>query len=130
MKILNFKKLLNSFKAAFQGLKLVLNEQTFQIMAFIAFLVIFLMIYLKVTFIEKLIIIFLIVITLALEIINTQIEKVLDILEPNYSQKIKMIKDISAAAVFLVSLGALVVGLLIFFPYLKEILFSFGKNLL
>ena len=121
MKILNFKKLLNSFRAAFHGLRLVISEQTFQIMVLIALVTIFLMIYFEVTFIEKLIIIFLIAVVLALELINTQIEKVLNILKPDYDQKVKIIKDISAGAVFLFCLGAIIIGILIFFPYLQKL---------
>lgn len=121
MKILDFKKLSNSFRAAFHGLRLVIREQTFQIMVLIALATIFLMIYFKITFIEKLIIIFLIAIVLALELINTQIEKVLNILKPDYDQKVKIIKDISAGAVFLFCLGVLIIGILIFSPYLQKL---------
>ncbi len=120
MKIFDFKKLLNSFRAAFSGLRIAIREQTFQIMVFIAFLTIFLMIYFKVAFIEKLIIIFLIAVVLALELINTQIEKVLNILKPDYDQKVKIIKDISAGAVLLFCLAALIMGILIFLPYFEE----------
>jgi len=74
--------------------------------------------------IEKLIIIFLIAVVLALELINTQIEKVLNILNPNYDQRVKLIKDISAGAVLLFCLGALIIGILIFFPYFKEFLLT------
>ncbi|MDP2864275.1 MAG: diacylglycerol kinase family protein [bacterium] len=120
MKILDFKKLSNSFRAAFQGLRMAISEQTFQVMVLIALATIFLMIYFKVTFVEKLIIIFLIAVVLALELINTQIEKVLNILKPDYDQKVKIIKDISAGAVLLFCLGAIIIGILIFFPYFKE----------
>jgi len=121
MKILNFKKLSNSFRAAFHGLRLVICEQTFQIMVLIALATIFLMIYFEVALIEKLIIIFLIAVVLALELINTQIEKVLNILKPDYDQKVKIIKDISAGAVLLFCLGAIIIGILIFFPYLQKL---------
>ncbi|MBZ9572292.1 diacylglycerol kinase family protein [Patescibacteria group bacterium] len=117
MKILDFKKLLNSLETAFLGLKLALKEQTFKMMVFIASFIIFLMFYFKVTLIEKEILISLIALVLALELINTQIEKVLNILMPHYNPKIKEIKDISAGAVLLACLGALIIGILIFLPY-------------
>jgi len=121
MKILDFKKLSNSFRAAFHGLKLVIREQTFQIMVLIALAALFLMIYFEITFIEKMIIIFLIAVAISLELINTQIEKVLNILKPDYDQRVKMIKDISAGAVFLFCLGAAIIGILIFSPYLQKL---------
>jgi diacylglycerol kinase len=89
-------------------------------MVSIALLIVFLMFYFKIALIEKLIIIFLIAVVLSLELINTQIEKVLDILESNYNQKVKIIKDISAGAVLLSVFGAIIIGILIFFPYFKE----------
>jgi len=118
MIFLNFKKLLKSFKYAFEGLKAAFREQIFRILCFIALLVIILMIYLRVSFYEKIVLILVIVLVLTLELINSQIEKVLDILEPNYNHKIKVIKDMSAAAVLLASLGALIIGILIFWPHL------------
>ncbi|MBZ9569827.1 diacylglycerol kinase [Patescibacteria group bacterium] len=118
MRIFNFKKLLNSLRTALFGLRIALEEQTFQMMVVIATLTIFLAFYFKIVFIEKIIIILLVVLILALELINTQIEKVLDILEPTYNPKIKIIKDISAGAVLLACLGALIIGILIFLPYL------------
>ena len=117
MKIFGFKKLLNSLKTGLFGLRMALEEQTFQMMVAIATLTIFLAFYLKVIFIEKIIIFFLIVLVLAFELINTQIEKILNILSPNYDPKIKTIKDISAGAVLLACIGALIIGILIFLPY-------------
>jgi len=54
---------------------------------------------------------------LTLEMINTSIERILDLLHPEKHPEIKIIKDISAAAVLLAALGALVIGLKIFIPY-------------
>ena len=73
---------------------------------------------LEVSFYEKLILIFTITFLLAIELINTCIEEIVDIFQPNYSQKAKIIKDIAAGAVFLASLGALIIGILIFLPRL------------
>ncbi|MBZ9578731.1 diacylglycerol kinase family protein [Patescibacteria group bacterium] len=127
MEIFNFKKLLNSLRIALFGLRTAFKEQTFRMMVAIATLTIFLAFYFKVTLIEKEILIFLIVLVLALELINTQIEKILNILSPNHDPKIKVIKDISAGAVLLACLGALIIGILIFLPYFSKP-FSFFKR--
>jgi len=119
MEVFNFKKLLNSLRIALFGLRTAFKEQTFRMMVAIATLTIFLAFYFKIIFIEKIIIILLIVLVLALELINTQIEKILNILSPNYDPKIKIIKDISAGAVLLACIGALIIGILIFLPYLR-----------
>jgi len=115
----------NSFRAAFHGLKAAHSEQTFQILCFCGFVVIVLMFVLGLSFLERIIIIFLVISVLSFELINSQIEKILDFLQPNHDPKVKVIKDISAGAVLLVCSGAAIIGFLIFFPYLKEALTLF-----
>ena len=128
MKILDIKKVWRSFKAAFSGLKLAFNEQTFRIFCFCGFIIIVLMFVFKLSIREKIIVVFLITLNLTLELINSQIEKILDIVQPNFDQRVKVIKDISAGAVLLASLGAATVGTLIFLPYLIDFLnFFFVK---
>jgi diacylglycerol kinase len=68
---------------------------------------------------EKIIIIFIITLVLTLELINSQIERILNILQPNYDLRVKIIKDISAAAVLIACFGSVVIGILIFLPYLR-----------
>ncbi|PIQ90378.1 MAG: diacylglycerol kinase [Candidatus Omnitrophica bacterium CG11_big_fil_rev_8_21_14_0_20_41_12] len=48
------------------------------------------------------------------EILNTAIEIMMDMFKQEYSVKIKIIKDISAAAVLLASINALAVGYVLF----------------
>lgn len=59
-----------------------------------------------------------ITLVLVLELINTIMEKIVDILKPRIHHYVEIIKDMMAAAVLIASLGALAVGLLIFLPYL------------
>ena len=120
MKILNFKKLRNSFKAAFCGLRSAYTEQVFRIFCFCALFVIISAFILNLPIREKIIVIFLIILILTLELINSQIEKILNILQPNHDSRVKMIKDLSAAAVLIACLGSLIVGVLIFSPYLQK----------
>lgn len=56
----------------------------------------------------------------AAEIFNTAIEYLVDKVSPGHDQKAGLIKDLAAAAVLIVALTALVVGLLIFWPHLVE----------
>ncbi len=124
MKIFDFYKLKKGFRVAFEGLGIALKEQTFRILCFCAVLVIFLMIVLGLGFFERIIIIILVISVLAFELVNTQIEKILDFLQPNHDPKVKIIKDVSAGAVLLVSMGAAIIGFLIFCPYFIK-LFDF-----
>ena len=47
---------------------------------------------------------------------NTAIEKICDFVHPEFDKRIGFIKDVSAGAVMLVSIGAIVVGLIIYIP--------------
>lgn len=71
----------------------------------------------RVTFYEKLILILTITFLLTSELINSHIERVVDVFQPNCNREAKVIKDICAGAVFLASLGAAIIGILIFLPY-------------
>ena len=51
-----------------------------------------------------------------MEMINTAIEKLCNIVHPSYHSQIKMIKDIAAGAVLLSAVASLVIGTLIFLP--------------
>ncbi|MEZ4837532.1 diacylglycerol kinase family protein [Flavobacterium sp.] len=58
---------------------------------------------------------------LSIEGLNTAIEKVADFIHPNYHEKIGFIKDIAAGAVFFAAFTAIIVGLIIYVPYLVSL---------
>ncbi len=121
--ILDFKKLIKSFGYAIEGLRAAFNEQTFRIFCFIAVFVVVLMFLFEVSFYEKLILILTIIFLITFELINSRIEQIIDVFQPNYDKKAKIIKDITAGAVFLASIGAAIIGILIFLPHFFAILF-------
>ena len=53
---------------------------------------------------------------LALELLNTAIENLCDIVTEEYHPIVKIVKDTSAGAVLIVALGSLLTGLIIFLP--------------
>ncbi len=55
-----------------------------------------------------------IVLVMGLEILNTAIESLLDIVQPEFSSAVRRAKDLSAAAVLLAAAGALALGTLLF----------------
>lgn len=117
--MIKIKKLRKSFKYAFQGLKLAFKEeQTFRIHIAVAIVVVFFMFILPVHSIGRAVLVLTIVLALGLELLNSQIERVLDIVQPNHSPKVKAIKDLSAAAVLIADIGAVLVGFFIFFSSL------------
>ncbi len=55
---------------------------------------------------------------LILELVNTALEKTLDIIKPRFDEHIGWIKDVMAGAVLVASLVALIVGVMVFWPHL------------
>ncbi|MFT3703836.1 MAG: diacylglycerol kinase family protein [Agriterribacter sp.] len=55
---------------------------------------------------------------LTLEMINTSIEKLCDMIQPEYHPQIKIIKDVAAGAVLLSAVVSLVIGIIIFYPHI------------
>jgi len=53
---------------------------------------------------------------LAIEGLNTAVEKIADFIHPNYHERIGFIKDIAAGAVFFAALTAITIGLIIYVP--------------
>ncbi|MGL5630416.1 MAG: diacylglycerol kinase family protein [Mycoplasmoidaceae bacterium] len=67
------------------------------------------------------IIVIVIGLTTTLEIINTAIENICDMVSFKYNKNTKKIKDISAAATLLFSISAVVTGLIIFIPKIESL---------
>lgn len=120
---MKLKKLGNSFLFAFRGFKeLLITEQNMRIHVGISVIVILLMFLLETTLEEKAILLFTIAFVISAEIINSVLERVVDIIRPRLHQDAKKIKDAMAAFVLLFSLIAGIIGLLIFIPKLIEVI--------
>ena len=123
--MINFKKLGVSFKSAFKGLHIAIKEeQTFQVQIAVGLIVLILMFFLPLKSIERVVLVLLITLVLGMELINSQIERILDFSHLGFHPKIKRIKDLSASAVLVVSVGALLGGLLILGPALLQVLIT------
>ena len=94
------------------------SERNFQIEVFALLINLFLIVYLKLNTVDAAIILIVSFAVLSLEILNTAIEKVCDIIQPEFDLRIKVIKDISAAAVVLMAFASVVVGVLVYWKYL------------
>lgn len=108
-----------SFKYAWRGLSYVVkNERNFRIELSIAFFVIIIAIILEIKLWEFIITLLMISWVLVAELVNTALERVVDILEPKVHPFARLIKDVMAAAVLFSSMMAIVIGLVIFGPYI------------
>ncbi|MNR31144.1 Undecaprenol kinase [compost metagenome] len=70
----------------------------------------------EVSFLEWIALIVCISSVLAAELFNTAIEVLVNLVSPEFNPKAGLVKDIAAAAVLIVALMSLVVGLIIFVP--------------
>lgn len=110
-----------SLKYAFRGLSYAIkNEKNFQNELIVAILVIIAMVYFNVTKTEAVVLFMTIMAVLIMELLNTAMERVIDILKPKIHPYAKLVKDLMAASVLLMSLLAVILGLIIFIPYLIQ----------
>lgn len=117
------RKRLQSISNALSGLRTVfLQEKNFQIQTVVALVVLFLMFLFPLSLMERLALILVIALVLLLELTNTALEYTLDIFRPRVHPTVGIVKDIMAGAVLLASLVAIIVGILVFLPYMKVLL--------
>ena len=119
--MIKIKRLYKSFIYAFRGLgKTLKEEQNLQIQSIVGLVVIILGWYFRIEVEEWLILIVVIGLVILMELVNSAVERITDVLKPRLDSYVKEIKDIMAAAVMLASVIAVTVGLIIFLPYLTQ----------
>ncbi|MEG0284243.1 MAG: diacylglycerol kinase family protein [Erysipelotrichales bacterium] len=107
----------NKFKVAFNGLKVVLCEESSAKMQLcILVLACLLGVYLNLSDMEWIIIIVMSTIVFTLEIMNTAIEYIVDVISPEFNQIAGKIKDIAAGAVLLSTMTSVLIGIIIYLP--------------
>ncbi len=110
---------LRSFIVAFQGLKeLFCSQRNFRFHIFASFIALVCCFFFEVKPHEWIAVLFLIAMILSVEALNTSIEYICDMISPEYHPLIKKIKDVAAAAVLLCAIISVVIGCIIFIPYI------------
>ena len=116
-------KFTESFNHAVDGISYTANhERNFRIELCFAIGVTIASYLFKVTIIEWCILVITIGIVLALEIINTAIERSVDLVTKQYAELAKIAKDASAGAVLVMSFVSVIIGVLIFLPRILTVL--------
>lgn len=106
-----------SFSFAFQGLKTAYkNEPNLRIHTFMAFSALLIAFLLKITELEWLILAFTIFWVISLELLNTVLEAMVNLVSPEVQPYAKIAKDVSAACVLLGALLSIIVGGVLFIP--------------
>jgi diacylglycerol kinase (ATP) len=110
-----FKETFKSFNAAFIGFILVMRTQrNMRYHCLAALVIIILSIVVNVSRIELMVLSITICLVLVMEMINTAVESIINIVKTKYHPLAKVIKDVSAAAVLTTAINAVIVGYAIF----------------
>ena len=117
------KQLLSAFSYALNGLsQFFKNERNGQIQLAIAAMVVLAGWGLSLSLNEWMVVAGCIATVLAFEMVNTCIEKLCNMIHPGFHPSIKYIKDVSAAAVLLISVASAIFGAIIFLPKFFKLL--------
>ncbi len=112
---------LQSFKYAGAGIKKALrSERNFRIQLVGAVLALGMSALLGITAMQWVVIVLLIGLVLSLELLNTALETLVDMITLDHDPMAERVKDVSAAAVLIFSIVASIIGIIIFAPYLWD----------
>lgn len=117
------KRLYISFGYGFNGIFHVLKkEEHLKIHVVISLLVIIAGFCFKISPMEWMIIVLCIGLVISAELMNTAIERLSDIVNPNHNPNIGLVKDIAAGAVIITAIISVIIGMLIFLPKIIDLL--------
>jgi len=110
---------MKKFGFAFKGLVFFFrNELNAKIHSAISIMVIVSGFYFKLNLFEWGLVSFAIALVFTAEIINTAIEKIMDMVHPEKDIRVGNIKDLAAGAVLFASIVSAIIGLIVFIPHL------------
>lgn len=108
-----------SFKYAFEGLFTAFkDEPNLKIHFLIGLIVLVMGAYLQISQLDWVILIITIGLVIGLELTNTAIEEMVNVFMPAEHPSAKKAKDVAAAAVLIGAIVSLVIGAIVFLPYL------------
>ena len=112
-----------SVKNCLDGISYVTkNEKNFKREIALGIIALILSYILKIDKIEFIIILTMICIVLTAEIINTAIERTVDLVTKEYHELARIAKDVSAGSVLVTSIFSLIIGIIIFIPKIITLL--------
>jgi diacylglycerol kinase len=116
------RSLLGSFKNAGRGaVEIFRSQRNFRLQLLLFGITLIAGFFFNISGLEWLIVILVGGMVLTLEIINTALESVVDLVTEEYKELARRIKDVSAGAVLVSSLIAIAIGLIIFIPRFIEL---------
>ena len=116
--IRRFKGIIIAIKGMFYLLK---NEDSIKVQSIVCVFFILIGCYFEINKTEWIIHVLLIGFILTTEGLNTVAEKICDLINPEYDERIKIIKDIAAGAVSFAVISSLIILFIIYLPYFSMI---------
>jgi diacylglycerol kinase len=111
------KKIISSFSYALQGIAACFTSETnFKIHVMAACGATGIGLWLHINATEWCILLLCVAIVMSLELVNTAIEKLCDMVSPQKNNVIKKIKDMAASAVLIAAMSSCICGITIFLP--------------
>ena len=115
----SFKKQLKSFSFAWKGiLTCAGHEQNITFHLLVAILVIAAGLLFNITHVEWMVVMLCIGTVITAELFNSAIERLVDLVSPEWNKIAGEVKDIAAGAVLVTAITAAIIGLIVFLPYL------------
>jgi len=108
----------NAIAGIIEALK---SEKNMRFHLFCSIIVLLVSYYFSITKTEWLFILFAIGGIFALELMNSAIERVVDLVTAEYHPLAKQAKDLAAGAVFVYAVLSVAIGIIIFFPYIQKL---------
>lgn len=119
--MLDPRRFARSLKFAWNGIAtLAREEQSFRLQLIAAAVLTVLIFVFDLSRAETALVVVVAAFTLVLELLNGAVERLVDLFKPRMHAYAEQIKDMMAGAVLVCSVGALVVGILVFLPHIAE----------
>ncbi len=120
--MIQLTRLVKSFGYAFEGLQHAFTyDQNLRIHFLVAIVVIIFCVVLGVSALEMGLLGVMIILVITTEMINTAIERMVDLITKEHRVEAKIAKDVSSGMVFVSAVGSVIVGVLIFLPYILRL---------
>lgn len=118
------KSLIKSFAYAFNGVSYALKyNRNLRIHFIVALAVLMLSIFFKVTPYEMSILAIMVLLVILSEMINAAIEEMINLITQEHRKEAKIAKDVAAGMVLIAAVGSVIIGSIIFTPYILKLFY-------
>lgn len=115
--------LFKSFGFAIEGIKLAYKyNRNIRIHSIVGIIALVLCFALSLSGYETAIVLVVILLVISAEMVNTAIEEMVDLIVQEHREQARIAKDVSAGMVLVCSIGAVIIGIIIFLPHILDLI--------